>query len=186
MSAYMIDNKTRAIIATYLAEALNASQRMGTVQGIKKIQLCSTDIMDVQELKACRAKNGDFSAKAIYKALYNLNRAAIFGRYGDKEAEKMVEPLRAMPKVTIDTREETRKEWLANLYTVLQCFIYQCSEMPNVTSIRDEYNNWTHIKCPCLKALESWEHQMAASLANYIVDEVRGELCKRKKTWAMF
>ena len=186
MSAYMIGNETRAIIAKYLAEALNASARKGTIEGIKKIQLYPNDARDVAELRECRFVNGDYSVGKIYRALYNLNRAALMGRYGEKCGKQMAGNIGKPSVKAIDIKEEKRREWLANLYTVLGCFIYQCSEAPNIKSESDGLGGWMHIPCPFLRFLQKWHNLMAAQLAEYVVTEVRGRGVRGGKSWDEF
>ena len=180
MSAYMINDKTRAIIAKYLAAALNENHRMGVIEGVKKIELDTARIANVPELKECLAEDGEYSSTKIYKALYDLNRRALIGRYGEKNGTKMAGDLGEMPNISVKTGEDTRREWLANLYTVMSSLIYQCDEKPNITAVKNSNGDWEYVPCPFLKALEHWQCIMAAKLAEYVVEEVRGSIMKRK------
>ena len=158
---------------------------MGVIEGIKKIQypLSQEDIKDVKRFYD--PKRGEYSAERIYAEMYELNKAALVGAYGKETGEKYAGPFVPMPKVSITTREEKRREWLANLYTVTRSFIYQCEESPNVRSERDEDGRRHWIYHPFLQMLVSWKDIMAAQLAEYVVEEVRGDLMHRKP-WSEF
>ena len=110
------------------------------------------------------------SADKIYEVMCNFNVSALKERYGN--ASEAFEPFEAQP---MDTKESTRRTWLANLYTVARCYRYQISEGMVVES---EF----------YKAFGEWVNYMAYLLAEYIVEEVRPAYRKGQtyKPWDQF
>lgn len=161
MSAYMVNNRTLSIIAKYMEECAN--YQIGGVRGIFGLEfdrgfkkfLIGEGLVD--------PITGMFTATNLHRFLYKRNRRALRSRYGAKEVKEMC-PLEPEPMedagTPVDVSFENRREWLANLYTVCQCYLYQIAE-------GDYHGDWFY------NEFAEWLRQMATALANYVVDEVR-------------
>ena len=117
-----------------------------------------------------------FSPAKIHAYLYAKNRAALVARYGEKATNAVMCPEKEMAidrTESVDTRLETRREWLSNLYTVCRCYKYQISE--------GDYDS-----DPFYRFFGEWIDQMAAVLADYVVDEVRPKCGANYRPWDEF
>ena len=124
MSAYMVSNENLCKIAGYVSEVLNASEHMGVCEGAKAFEM-SKDF--VQTFKAIPgvydSKYGEYKAKPIHRALYDMNRDALLARYGE-----CADAYESFDGKSVDAREETRDEWQCRLFSVIRNYLYQCSE----------------------------------------------------------
>ena len=89
----------------------------------------------------------------------------MIARYGEKNTDEEMCPEKTMPQddVSVDTDMATRREWLSNLYTVCRCYKYQITEGDYAAD-------------PFYRFFGEWIDQMAAVLADYVVDEVRPKI----------
>ena len=181
MSAFMVNNKTLTIIAKYMADCANNDKcgRLGRNMALRPIEF-SEAMLAYLEGRGCLDKStGLFLAQSIHKVLVDENRKALVARYGEDDGKEMgggdgYEPFNG--EISIDTREDTRREWLVNLYEVTRCYLYQISE-------GDYRSN------PFYAEMVNWLNQMAAVLAGYVVDEIRPRFVKmgvKHKCWDEF
>lgn len=168
----MMPAKTTAIIAEYLARAAGEVGHTGTVQGAKTIEPPMELIKCLKDEGCYDAKYDEYKASKIYEVMCNINAAALKERY--KEPSDAIEPFERQP---IDTKENTRREWLSNLFTVARCYLYQCDE----GVVRDS---------DFFKAFGKWVDQMAYLLTEYVVEEYRPKYSAEKdngwKPWDVF
>ena len=164
MSCFMLGERSLTVIAKYLAAAANAKGPGTMLVGIAKA--CTPEKMDdVLRSEGCYNVNRDMcDERKVYGLLARMNAESVGARYGDYPA------IRAMDdEVTVDTDERTRRVWLAKLFRICQCYLYQIDE--------------AEISCkPFFKAFEAWTVKMAALLADYLVDEAYGG----KAPWGEF
>lgn len=179
MSAFMVNNRTLTKIAKYMEACAN--YEIGKAPGLSEIALDGDFQRLLSEEGLVDKKTGLFSAPLIHAFLYCRNRHALMQRYGEKETEDKMCPSELEPMedggTAIDISRETRKEWLANLYTVCRCYLYQIAE----GDYQDDEFYWK---------MSGWIGAMAKVLAAYVVAEVRpyrlmgsGE---RSKPWDEF
>ena len=173
MSAFMMPAKTTAIIAQYLARAAGEVGHSGTVQGAKTIEPPKELIKCLKDAGCYDAKYDEYKADKIYEVMCNFNAAALKERYAN--GSDAVEPFERQP---ICTREESRREWLSNLFTVARCYLYQCDE----GIVRDS---------DFFKAFGKWVDKMAYLLTEYVVEEYRPKYKQEGqkgewKSWDMF
>lgn len=180
MSAYMVNNRTLSIMAEYMAKCANNNLfgRYGRLDGINQIEF-DKSMLDLLKRKGCYDSKNCFHylAKEIHRLLVEENRKALCARYedgeemgGGSEYDKMEEG------VVIDMSENTRKEWLVNLYEVTRCYVYQITEGDYQTN-------------PFYAEMIKWIAKMAETLASYVVDEIRPRYPKegeRYKFWDEF
>ena len=184
MSTYMFPAKTTAIIAKYLADGCNLWLTTTPLEGVKVVSVEPDEMKAVKELKACFGKDGRCSSAKVYAKLRELNSKAVSFKYGNSvPASEFVSG--EMPDVEIETGPDNMRQWLANLYTVTEGFAYQCAECPNVRLERASGGGYKSVPVPMLALLEKWKAKMADTLAEYVVDEVRGPIFKRKP-WSEF
>ena len=174
MSAYMLPNKTISIIACYMMVAARPSRWIP--EGMRWLELSD-------DFRKCLADAGlkideesdTFDGEKIHAYLYAKNRAALIALYGEKSVDEEDCPEKTMPQddVSVDTKEETRREWLSNLYTVCRCYKYQISE--------GDYES-----DPFYRFFGEWINRMAAVLADYVVAEVRPKGGANYRTWDEF
>lgn len=150
----MMPGKTAAIIAEYLAHAADAAEYSGVVQGIKTIEP-PPQLLKCLRVEGCYSDAEGFSARLVYNLMMETNVAALKELYNDVSAD--YEPYEV---ARIDTKETTRRQWLANLYEVSRCYHYQICE-GKVSESR------------FYLAFGAWIQKMADQLAEYIVKEVR-------------
>ena len=157
MSAYMVNNRTLTKIAKYMEACAN--YQIGKASGLSEIEL-EGEFKLLLEQEGLADKSGNFSASLIHRYLFEKNRNAIIARYGDEV--RMVGEYLPMEDggTAIDIAPETRKEWLANLYTVCRCYLYQIEE----GDFQNDEFFWK---------FSEWIGQMAKELAKYVVEEVR-------------
>lgn len=167
MSAFMMPAKTTAIIAEYLAAAASEAGHTGVIQGIKTIEPPRTLIKALRDAGCYDSDRDEFSAQKVYDLLCEYNSKALEALYGNGEDAA------PFPNLPIDIREETRREWLSNLFTVARCYRYQCDE-GDVG------------KSDLLKAFEQWVDEMAYTLAAFTVDAVRPKFGDGWKSWSEF
>ena len=124
MSAYMVDNENLSRMAAYFAAILDATERMGTCDGAKAFSPRPSIVKAFKAIPGVYdARYGEFKAKVIHRALYDMNRAALMARYG--ECADAFEPYRP---IAVETREETRDEWQCRLFNIVRNYTYQCYE----------------------------------------------------------
>ena len=174
MSAFMMPEKTTAIIATYLAQAANCVGHTGTIMGIKTIEPPKSLINALKKAGCYDAEYDEYKAEKIYEVMHSYNVAALKARYG--EAAEGYAPYDRPSGLSI--QEETRREWLSNLFTVARCYHYQCDE----GKVRDT---------EFFKAFGEWIDEMAYQLAEMVVNEVRPRYSKageerNYKPWDQF
>lgn len=129
MSAFQINNERTAQLADYISTLYN--------NGFNFFGYDMPQDLKIQ-LFDCRDIYGHTTTKKIFEKLYNLNAAAVAGRYNHN-----AEPAPDMPefKPIHHTREqgtdktirawyEEIKPWHYELLKLLQCFLYQCDEEP--------------------------------------------------------
>ena len=184
MSTYMFPEKTTAIIAKYLAEGCNSWLDATPIVGVKVVAIEPNEMKAVKEFKACFGKDGRCSSAKVYAKLRELNSKAVLFRYGNSvPASEFVSG--KMQDVEIETGPDNMRQWLANLYTVTEGFVYQCAESPNVKLERASGGGLKSVPVPMLALLEKWKAKMADTLAEYVVDDVRGSILTRKH-WSEF
>lgn len=176
MSAFMVNNRTLSKIAKYMAAC--ASLPIGGAGGIWKLELDSDfkKLLDAEGL--VDKTTGKFSASLIHEYLYRRNLKALCCRYGEKDAKEEMCPSGYEPiedeNTPVDVSYENRRVWLANLYTVCRCYLYQISE--------GDYHGDRFYQ-----EFSDWLHQMASILADYVVEEVRPYVVGRHyKAWDEF
>lgn len=169
----MLGNKTLTIIARYMAECANNQYcgRLGGNEAIRPIELPKA-FQEYLRGKGCRDEDtGLFLAGKIHDLLVDENRKALCERYADGENMGGGNEYNMMePRIVIDLKKETRKEWLSNLYTVVRCYQYQIAE-------GDYKSN------PLYNELERWIADMAVALAKYTVESVRPEFPQKGQPW---
>lgn len=172
MSSFMMGNRELTIIAKYMAECANNTQMgmLGRVETISRIEF-GNSMLDYLRANGCYdSGSGLYLAGDIHQVLVRENRKALAARYADSEemiggGYNMMEE-----RIVIDLKNETRKEWLSNLYTVVRCYQYQIAE-------GDYKNN------PLYNELDRWIADMAMSLAVYVVDTIRPAMPKPGQPW---
>ena len=150
----MMPGKTAAIIAEYLAYAADAAEHNGVVRGIKTIEP-PPQLLKCLRVEGCYSDAEGVSARQVYNLMMETNVTALKDRYSDISPD--YEPYEV---ARIDTKETTRRQWLANLYEVSRCYYYQISE-------------GKVCKSKFYQAFGAWVQKMAIQLAEYIVKEVR-------------
>ena len=162
--AYMINNKTRTIIAKYMAEAANWHLSM-ELEPSQEFQM---------ELKArgCCDETLIFSAAAIHRVLTEENHTALVVWYGEDEAKALHpdENETIDESVRIDTCDKHRSKWLAHLYFACQCYRHACTYYSHQA---EESIFKKHMLFH--KGFASWIDLMAHELAYMVVASVRGE-----------
>lgn len=173
MSAFMMGNRELTIIAKYMAECANNPHmrmlfRTSTVSRIE----FGESMLDYLKEKGCYdSESGLYLAGDIHRLLVRENRKALAARYADSEEMVGGSEYNMMEeRIVIDLKNETRKEWLSNLYTVVRCYQYQIAE-------GDYKNN------PLYNELEKWIADMAVALAKYTVETVRPEFPQKGQPW---
>ena len=173
MSAFMMGNRELTIIAKYMAECANNREMgmLGRVETISRIEF-GNSMLDYLRANGCYdSGSGLYLAGIIHQVLVRENRKALAARYADSEEMVGGNEYNMMEReIRIDTRKETRKEWLSNLYTVVRCYQYQIAE-------GDYKNN------PLYNELERWIADMAVALAKYTVETVRPEFPQKGQPW---
>lgn len=161
MSAFMVNNRTLSKIAKYMEACAN--HQIGGTKGGWELEFDSEFKKLLSDEGLVDATTGMFSASLFHAFLYKRNRRALLLRDGAEATEEMC-PSESEPMedggTAIDISFETRREWLANLYTVCRCYAYQIAE-------GDYREDWFYRK------FAGWIRQIAAALANYVVNEVR-------------
>ena len=161
MSAFMVNNRTLTKIAKYMEACAN--YQIGKAPGLSELELDGGFKEWLSNEGLVEKGTGMFSAPLIHAFLYCRNRHALFQRYGDSQVSMMCpNELEQMEDggTAIDIDRETRKVWLANLYTVCRCYLYQIEE----GDYQDDEFFWK---------FREWTNQMAHVLARYAVEEVR-------------
>lgn len=168
MSCFMLGERSLTVIAKYLAAAANAKGPGTMLVGIAKVS--TRDGMDkvLRDAGCYDAKHGVFDEKAVYELVAGMNATAVRVRY-DRETEYGG----FVRGITIDTGEQNRRNWLARLYHVCCCYAYNIAE---------------GVVCdtPFYKEFNAWVGQLAASLADYLVDEACGPAANRSIPWGEF
>lgn len=127
MSAFLLESKRIAQLADYLSTLYNCG-----------FNFFGYDMPDAlrSELHDCRDIYGNATTKKIFKKLFELNAAAVAGRY-----EKDPTPAPDLPKYAPIhksrecAKDDTTNEWYQailpwhyELIKLTQCFLYQCDE----------------------------------------------------------
>ena len=130
MSCFIVDAECIQAQAAFIAEVLN--------RGYSDLYQISADDALKDVFKACRDRNG-YSAHKIYRTLYIANLRAYNGRYKEnvKEFAKYV-----------PTAAPTN---LLQLYSYMDCYLYQCSEEPVY-------------KTPLFNVIESLQNRLARTI----------------------
>ena len=171
MSAFMVNNRTLTKIAKYMEACAN--YQIGKAPGLSELELKGNFKQYLQE-QGLVDKTGMFSASLIHRYLFDKNRKAIVARYGEDERMMGMSLPMEDGGTAIDIAKETRKEWLANLYTVCRCYKYQIEE----GDYQEDEFYWM---------FREWLVQMAAELAKYVVNEVRPyKVGEPHKSWEEF
>lgn len=109
MSCFIVDAECIQAQAAFIAEILN--------RGYSDLYQISADDALKDVFKACMDRNG-YSAHKIYRTLYIMNLKAYNGRYNDNVKEfAKYEPTAAPTN-------------LLQLYSYMDCYLYQCAEEP--------------------------------------------------------
>ena len=157
MSAFMVNNRTLTKIAKYMEACAN--YQIGKTQGLSELEL-KGDFKQYLQEQGLVDKTGMFSASLIHRYLYEKNKTALVARYGkDMDMDGGFLPMED-GGTSIDVSLKTRKEWLANLYTVSRCYLYQIEE----GDFQNDSFFWL---------FKEWTGCMASELAKYVVEEVR-------------
>ena len=130
MSCFIVESECIQAQAAFIAEVLN--------RGYSDLYQISADDALKDVFKACRDRNG-YSAHKIYRTLYIANLRAYNGRYKEnvKEFAKYV-----------PTAAPTN---LLQLYSYMDCYLYQCSEEPVY-------------KTPLFNVIESLQNRLARTI----------------------
>lgn len=124
MSAYMVDNENLCKIAGYITAILDGTEYNGTCTGAKAFCFSQDFVQTFKAIPgAYDSKWGCYNAKAIHRALYDMNRNAYLARYGECET-----PYEKFDGKSVETMEETRDEWQCRLFSVVRNYLYQCDE----------------------------------------------------------
>ena len=83
MSAFMIDNENLTRIAKYITAILNDQRTMRLCEGIGCYEFSKEDIERFKTLDGACDAEGWFNEEGIHRAVYELNKAALVGRYGE-------------------------------------------------------------------------------------------------------
>ena len=168
MSCFMMSSRSLTVIAKYLAAAANAKGPGTMLEGVATISTPET-MDEVLRKEGCYdSKYGMFDASRIYALLARTNAESVAVRYGGTTS------VRAMDEdVPLDRRESTRRVWLAKLYNVCSCYLYQITE-GDVSDSR------------FYKEFEKWLNKMAEVLARYLVDEAYGDEGGGSAHWGKF
>lgn len=181
MSAFMVNNRTLTIIAKYMAECANNNRygRLARRDHIIPLEFPEQMLELLRDNGCYDSKKGVYLAEGIHRLLTEENVKALAVQYGKEQIDAMKGKCvyeRMEGNTDIDTRKDSRREWLANLYQVVCCYIYQISE-------GDYRAN------PFYVELLAWEIKMAEELAGYVVDEFRPRFPKAGepyKSWDEF
>ena len=120
----MVENENLCKIAGYITEILNATEHLGFCAGAKAFSLSDDCIKTFKTIPGLYdSEHGEFKAKVFHRALYDMNRNAMFARYG--ECADAYEPYDGK---MVDVLEATREEWQCRLFMLIRNYIYQCSE----------------------------------------------------------
>lgn len=170
MSAFMVNNTTRTIIARYLAAAANGDFETYPLYLSPDAGFC-----EVLKKEGCYDEGtGLFSAAAIHEVLTKYNHLALEYRYGTEGAKEMHPQTgeKMESGIRLDKSEGNARHWLPNLYTVCRCLSYQVceGEIPE-TEFYEGFERWTDT--------------LSHALANMLVVEERGPLGK-SRPWDRF
>ena len=163
MSTYMVNNRTLTKIAKYMEVCAN--RQADEMPWLSDLEL-GDGFVDLLLREGCGdAETGKVSAALIHAFLYRRNREALMLCYGKEFVEKEMCPEEQIAMedggTAIDISSANCKEWLANLYTVCECYLYQIEE-----------GKFWHDRL--YQEFGRWILQMAGVLARYVVKEVRG------------
>lgn len=127
MSAFLLSENRIAQIADYLSTLYNCGFNFFGYSMPEELH---------NELSDCCDIYGNTNTKKIFEKLYNLNAAAVAGRYDEAQT-----PAPDLPKFTPlhhyreAAQDETIKRWYEDikpwhfeLLKLFQCFLYQCDE----------------------------------------------------------
>lgn len=153
MSCMMTDTKELTVLAAYVTEILEGADKMGTIEGVKRIN--PPEALG-KVLAECRIEKGMWDVERVYERLYRLNEAAYCGHYGEKKAK--VIPKR-IPNLEVPTDDETMKVWATKLWNLLRFYNYQCAEDANYGS-------------ELCKALGELQNTLAGVIANFTAKEL--------------
>lgn len=172
----MVNNSTLSKIAKYMEVFANC--QIGDAKGLWELVLDKDFKKFLADEGLVDQTTGEFSASLIHEYLFRRNLKALCFRYGEKATKEEMCPSGYEPiedeKTPVDISIVNRREWLANLYTVCRCYLYQIAE--------GDYrgDRFYH-------EFAEWIRQMASVLANYVVDDVRQYVPGRTyKTWDEF
>lgn len=98
MSAFMMPEKTTAIIAEYLALAADCVGHTGTIEGVKTIEPPESLLKCLRDEGCYNSKYDEYKASAIYCVMRRLNYKAYAMRYEDVEPDEI--PVVNIPKVS--------------------------------------------------------------------------------------
>lgn len=176
MSAFMVNNRTLSKIAKYMEACAN--YQIGGERGFFGLEFGSGFKAFLKGEGLVDQTTGKFSASLIHEYLYRRNLNALCFRYGKKEVKEQMCPSGYEPledeKTPVDVSYWNRKVWLANLYTVCRCYLYQIAE--------GDYREDVFFR-----EFSEWVRQMASILANHVVEEVRRyEVGRPNKPWDEF
>lgn len=167
----MVNNRTLTRIAKYMEACAN--YKAGEMSGLDGIEIRGDFERELREAGLVD-KTGRFSASLIHRFLFEKNKVALEARYG-KDVDMSGEYIPMEDGGTsIDVSPKTRKEWLANLYTVSRCYLYQIEE----GDFQNDSFFWL---------FKEWIGEMAEVLAKYVVEEVRPYMPGHQyKSWDEF
>ena len=173
----MVNNRTLTIIAKYMARCAD-NPEWGRMDSFRPLELNAAMRAYLKGKGCYNVKHGSYESKKIFRLLVIENINALKARYSDEQVQQLRgdEGYRFMDEISIDTRKDTRKEWLVNLFEVTRCYLYQIAE-------GDYKAN------PLYVELETWIKAMAFVLAEYVVEEIRPRYPKQGepfKPWEEF
>ena len=127
MSAFLLSENRIAQLADYLRTLNNCGFDFF---GYDMPQDLKTELFD------CRDIFGNTTTKKIFEKLYNLNAAAVSGRYNEEMSPApdmpkfaaIHKPREAAHDETIARWYDEIKPWHFELLKLFQCFLYQCDE----------------------------------------------------------
>lgn len=120
----MVSNENLCKMAGYITAILNGTEQNGVCEGVKVFWFSQDFIKTFKAIPGVYdSKYGEYNAKPIHRALYDMNRNALLARY--RECAAAYEPFDGK---SVETREETRNEWQCRLFSVIRNYLYQCHE----------------------------------------------------------
>ena len=160
MSSFILESSRIAQLAEYIATLNNC--------GFDFFGYSIPDDLH-QELLDCCGRHGWMEAAPVFKRLFDLNAAAVAGRYnrGQETTPDMPQnfkplhhPRQRGKDETIDRWYDEIQPWHYELLKTLKCFLYQCAEDATIND-------------PLYKALRQLEYALAMHIIDNSPDYIK-------------